>query len=687
MTLGLQLGRPGIYRQDVRDPPPLRGVRLDVAGFVGVALRGPVNVPTPVVSWADYERRFGNFEQNVSGRDRLLPYAVQAFFAQGGVRAWVVRVAAVDGPGVPTAEQSTARFAVAGQEGRELVAADEGAWGSGLGIGLEFGVSSTFGGRFSAADRIPLPAGMPLPDASLLRIRRTDVPKGELRLASVATEPRTGRRVVVLARTLPATDAGRPAVEAATVEVITGTLVITDPAGAGERIAGLGLDPAHPRYPSRVLADESGLVRSTGQPGESRLVRISGSWDRPLEPGPLLAGLSYGLVQAGRDRSDAVDRDSFFDLGDPVDDPLDERPTRPGVDGLGLVSEVGIVCVPDLTWRTLPVPDPAPVAAPAPRPRPRSHCDGCAEPAPVALPDEPVPVVRPWLDGSDPTDLAMIVERQRRTVAVAELRRRFVVLLDVPTRLPTARVTDWRSEFDSSFAGAFHPWLGIPRGDIPGSGAPGSGQPAVMVPPSAFAAGIMAERELRLGLFRGPANQLALGAVLAAEGVGEAEADRLHLQSINVFAAERDGFRLAAARTLSADPDYRQLSIRRLMTMLALTVERHGQWLVFEPNTPALRSRLAGSLTQLLRGLHRQGAFSGATEAQSFFVRCDNSVNPRELQALGRLVAEIGVAPASPLEYLVLRIASDGDGGLVVEEAGRIGQVTEILEQEGAGLV
>jgi Bacteriophage tail sheath protein len=682
MTLGLQLGRPGIYRQDVRDPPPLRGVRLDVAGFVGVGLRGPVNQPTPVVSWADYERRFGGFEQNVSGRDRLLPYAVQAFFAQGGVRAWVVRVAAVDGPGVPTAEQATARFAIAGQEGCELVAADEGAWGSGLGIRLDFAVTSTFGGRFSEPDLIPLPVGVPLPNASLLRIRRTDVPKAELRLASVVTAPRTGQQLVVLDRMLPATDDGRPRVEAATVEVITGTLVVTDPAGSGERIASLGLDPAHPRYPPYVLADASGLVRSTGQAGESRLVRIGGTWDRPLRPGPLLAGLPYDLVRAGRDRSDAVDRDSFFDPGEPIDDPLDERLYLPGVDGLGRVSEVGIVCVPDLTWRTLPVPDPEPVVADAPRPRPRSHCDGCAEPEPVVLPEEPVPVVSPWLDGSDPTDLAMIIERQRRTVAVAELRRRFVVLLDVPVRLPTARVTDWRAEFDSSFAGAFHPWLGVPRG-----GQPGSAQQAVLVPPSAFAAGIMAERELRLGLPHGPANQLALGAVRAAEGIGEAEADRLHLQSINVFAAERDGFRLAAARTLSTDPDYRQLSVRRLMTLLALTVERHGQWLVFEPNTVALRSRLADSLTQLLRDLHRQGAFSGATEAESFFVRCDAGVNPPESQALGRLVAEIGVAPASPLEYLVLRIASDGDGGLVVDEAGRTGAVTEIREQEGASLV
>jgi phage tail sheath protein FI len=123
------------------------------------------------------------------------------------------------------------------------------------------------------------------------------------------------------------------------------------------------------------------------------------------------------------------------------------------------------------------------------------------------------------------------------------------------------------------------------------------------------------------------------------------------------------------------------------MTMLALTVERHGQWLVFEPNTAALRSRLADSLTQLLRDLHRQGAFSGATEAQSFFVRCNAAVNPTESQALGRLVAEIGVAPSAPLEYLVLRIASDGDGGLVVDEAGGTRAVAEVRTQEGAGLV
>ena len=56
----------------------------------------------------------------------------------------------------------------------------------------------------------------------------------------------------------------------------------------------------------------------------------------------------------------------------------------------------------------------------------------------------------------------------------------------------------------------------------------------------------------------------------------------------------------------------------------------------------------------------------GSTEEESFFVRCDDELNPPAVQALGRLIAEVGVAPASPLEYLVLRIHQDTDGGLTV---------------------
>jgi phage tail sheath protein FI len=103
------------------------------------------------------------------------------------------------------------------------------------------------------------------------------------------------------------------------------------------------------------------------------------------------------------------------------------------------------------------------------------------------------------------------------------------------------------------------------------------------------------------------------------------------------------------------------------MTMLRLVLDRQAQWVAFEPHTDLLRRELKAAVTQLLRGLYRGGAFAGDTEEESFFVRTDDSLNPPRSQALGRLVAEVGVAPATPLEYLVLRISQDTDGAVTVQ--------------------
>jgi phage tail sheath protein FI len=92
------------------------------------------------------------------------------------------------------------------------------------------------------------------------------------------------------------------------------------------------------------------------------------------------------------------------------------------------------------------------------------------------------------------------------------------------------------------------------------------------------------------------------------------------------------------------------------------------QWTVFEPNNSALRSELRLLLRSFLRQLFRRGAFRGATEDQAFFVRCDDSNNPPFISDAGRLIAEIGVAPAEPLEFIVLRLAREGDGTLIVQE-------------------
>lgn len=658
MSLGTVFGtpgRPGVYLAPARAPDMLRPERLDVAGFVGVALRGPVDEPVRITRWSEYVRTFGDFEPPEDGPVRLLPYAVSTFFRQGGQVAHVLRVAPHEAR-AGTSLEATATWALALPSGGEalLRAADEGTWGNELAIRLDYRAGQRTRAEAEASDVLRLPPGTNAPVGSVLRFSvgidgdPGRPPEAELRWVTEVDNrlPRGDRLRVVLDRAIPV--APRSSV---TTEVITGVLEIDDGSvaeGAGERLTGVGLRPEHPRWLGTLLT------------ADRHLVAPAGDWHAiDLAPTSDLATLGAALRVKGTDRCPLIDESAFFDPGSSAyaaeDDDGPEAPNRSvGVDRMARVREIGLLCVPDLTWRPYPVPSPA--ADPAPRTSGGRHCTCCA-------PAEPELVLRSFaprptgLDARSPDGRDAIIRRQERVVEIAQRHQRFVALLDVPEGLSTEQITDWRSRFDSSYAAAYHPWLSVPNGPS---------DRALAVPPSAFAAGIIAARELRLGLPWGPANELAVDAVRAEAAITDATHDRLHGVGINVFRTERDGFRLAAGRTLSSDPDYRQLSVRRLMTMLRLSLDRQTQWLAFEPNNAELRQRLTWAITSLLRDLARQGAFAGATEAESFFVRCGDDVNPPSSVALGRLIAEIGVAPAVPLEYILVRIARDADGSLSV---------------------
>jgi hypothetical protein len=657
----LRLGAPGIYRTQRRRPPAFTPVRLDVAGFAGVAPRGPVDVPVAVESWDDYRWRFGSYEG-----PGLLPDAVAAFFDQGGVRAYVLRVSPLPRAPDPAALAARAGHRLTlGGVGRtvDLAARDEGSWGNRLTVGWEFALA----GRFPASVAgyaVPLPDGVSVPTGTLLRLRGTGLPvEGAFAWVTEVVLRDGGpgvRRRVALVDPPPRISAAGADVE---VDIVTVTVVITDSDPAfrrEERLRDLGLDRVHPRFVGDVLA------------AESRLVVPEGSWpDRLLPPDPVLSGAKSTRVRCGTDRWLAIGRESFLGTDDPgllpvssgeetvdgedpgatsADPAAAEDPPVHGVDRMSLVQGLGLLVVPDLLWSTT-TEEPPVVLPPPPQPagfapcRPEAGADVFATPPRTEL-----------LDAG--TQMGEVLSRQQRVVALAERQRRFVALLDVPPGLPIRGIARWRGAFASSYAAAYHPWLIVVPPEDPQ-------RRARRVPPSAFAAGIVADRERRLGIPWGPANELAAAAV-GAEALLAAQADELHLLDVNVFRAERDGFRLSAAHTLSLDSDYRQLSVRRLMTMLRLVLERQAQWVAFEPHTDQLRRELNAAITQLLRGLFRGGAFAGATEQESFFVRTDDSLNPPWEQALGRLVAEVGVAPSTPLEYLVLRISQDADGAVAV---------------------
>jgi phage tail sheath protein FI len=89
---------PGVYVEEVdTGSKPIEGVSTSTSGMVGVAERGPVNVPILITSVGEYNRWFGerlNIRDFSVGSDRhcYLPHAVQGFFDNGGKRVFVTRV-------------------------------------------------------------------------------------------------------------------------------------------------------------------------------------------------------------------------------------------------------------------------------------------------------------------------------------------------------------------------------------------------------------------------------------------------------------------------------------------------------------------------------------------------------------------------------------------------------------------
>jgi hypothetical protein len=662
------LGPPGVYLAPGVPRRRLDAEPMDVVGFVGVAPRGPAyepvddptlhdrgvtharSVPVTVDSWDEYQEAFGGF----SGPG-LLPHAVAAFFAQGGRRAVVVRVVADAGPGRPpgAVPPGCARYDL-GSGLPPLRARSEGSWGNRLTVTLTF-TTRTLAVTALRPDQaggtaLVLEPGSGVPVGALVRLRTPDRPTRPAALATVTRLVREGRPGAVeadLVATLDrpvATSGDDPVVELVEAEL---TVADNDPERPRrERFAGLGTRPAHPCYLADVLRRRSRLLTPVERP-------VGFPDDPGFEPDPALTPLSSGApCPAGVDRWHLVTEDDV--LGDAR--AVDPDATN-GVGALASAPEAATVVVPDLYAPAVPVTD-APAASPAGDPAFRPCVP--RPPTPGLRPAPPDALAGLLLDPADPDGLAAVVARQARLVAAAQ-QLELVALLDVPPGLRAPQVQRWRAAFDSSYAAAYHPWLRVPGPDP---------DRLVDLPPSTVAAGVLAASELRRGLSRGPANEVAAGVVDVAEAVDDERHAALHRLGIDVFRAEPAGVVLTAARTLSADPVLRQLTARRLLLLVRRAVRRQLAWTAFEPDDDALRAGLRRHLDHLLGSLFDAGAFAGTTPAESWFVRISDpgAVGP------GQVVVEIGLAPSAPLEFVVVRVALDAAGaiepGLDVGESG-----------------
>jgi len=244
-------------------------------------------------------------------------------------------------------------------------------------------------------------------------------------------------------------------------------------------------------------------------------------------------------------------------------------------------------------------------------------------------------------------DPEQVLAVQRAMIDHCEkLHDRFCILDPLPGQ-GLSEALDWRGHFDSSHASFYFPYIKVRQGE----------EVLAPMPPSGHIAGMIARTDRLEGVHRAPANQPLQGLVDVAQRVRKRERDICFDHRVNTLCAfPGRGIRIWGARTLSSDPAFVQINVRRLFILVRKSVEKYAQWVVFEPNEPSLWKKIIRSVDVFLGDLWKEGALVGAAQDEAYYVKCDEETNPPHARDAGELVTEIGIAPVKPAEFIVVRI-------------------------------
>jgi phage tail sheath protein FI len=435
------------------------------------------------------------------------------------------------------------------------------------------------------------------------------------------------------------------------LETIEFGLTVTLSGSVKETFAGLSLEPSHPRYAVNVVNPRSSKNPAPAQAGiPSQYIRIRdlhsvtpAPQNLPDPAAPQLNDGSLALL-AGRDGIAALRISDF------TGDLASEK--KWGIRALEDVDEISIVAAPDILIEPVPA-----VLYTAPAQQPTNPCLPCTIAAPLAAPFTPPPV-----EAAPTFSLDDVFQVQQALVAhCAAMQFRFAIL-DPPDfgypsqHVDLGEVQSWRQRFDTMYAALYYPWLLVL------DPLQTSRQLVRRLPPSGHVAGVYANTDLTAGVFRAPANtvmQWAQDLTTAVTPAMQAFLNPLAVNCIRSFSGR--GLRVYGARTLSSDADWRFVNVRRLVSMIEHALEVSMQWVVFEPNNVHLWNLVKASITTFIDGIWKQGALAGNTAADAYYVQCDLTTNPLAMTQNGQMVAEIGVAPARPAEFVVFRLGQVHD--------------------------
>ncbi|WP_437983208.1 phage tail sheath family protein [Sorangium sp. So ce117] len=676
---------PGVYIEERPGLRSIEGVSTSTTGFVGMTERGPTSGPPVLVtSFGEFQRQFGGHlkpredgEQNVHG---YLPLAVQHFFDNGGKRAFIVRAYKPKGESELADRRQlalktgvVARLRSGAPKGSDRVY-----------LSTLRGFSPGKAKLWSTAGATPvdlrtpeLASGKVMTAAKLDSDYRTEsafcqiteaLTDGNLLIARepglwgegvrVQVRPVSGPPVALLGVT-SAEDELRLNVGSSTsfyvgcaVEIAIDkgnqlTLVCT----TVKQILGDSLLVAVPEGGVSLPGEGARVTVSLAEieilvSWQKTFERFRGSWwYMPRQTTPPL-----GLTPAQRDEFNAArsawlalhQRSKLVQLkGDgrfPDDDavldytpgePLRSHPTTVTGGPTGLVPASGPKGQPD------DLPDPMGYIGSPAGPGERTGIAALVDEDEIALVAVPGIVSRS-------VQVALIDHAENA-------KYRFAVL-DGPRDADLAAIRAHRSNFDTSRAALYYPWVQVTD--------PLTGD-TIEAPSSGIVLGVYARSDGERGVFKAPANEVARGALDLMTIVSQGDQEILNPEGINVirdFRQQERGIRIWGARTLSSDPQWRYVNVRRLFLYIERSIERGTQWVVFEPNNDALWAQVRRTIETFLDGEWRKGALLGQKPEDAFYVRCDRSTMALDDIENGRLVCEIGIAPTRPAEFVIFRI-------------------------------
>ena len=258
-----------------------------------------------------------------------------------------------------------------------------------------------------------------------------------------------------------------------------------------------------------------------------------------------------------------------------------------------------------------------------------------------------------------PTDGELRLRTQRQLLEYCDRTRGRFAILD------TGPGVDWR-QLREQAAGQWHT-LVSPNGALYYPWLKLTGATVGWVPPCGHVAGIYARTDQRIGPHKAPANERIAGAVDVQDPLDDAGQAHLNAVGVNCLRVlPGRGIRVWGARTLSGRADWRYVNVRRLFITVERRLEYECRDLVFEPNDPPLWERVREQLIDSCYRLFQAGALKGDSPGEAYYVKCDEETNPPAHRDVGIVTAELGLAPTTPAEFIVVRITRDLGGAIVL---------------------